>query len=426
MPPVPKLTTSLKTLSWAAYLACSWTWCIGMFLPILLLRDYGPWGFVVFAVPNVLGAAAMGFVLTRRVSHRLVQAHKVLISAFSIVTVAYHFFFVLWLTDSGIFMRAGDATGIARISPTVMALLPVLGISTWLLLRPASDRRQRTIATVTWMLSMLTIMLSFAHDVRVDRPPSQPFSLVGLAPVSFFGFLLCPYLDATFHHVRRSTNREAGRVAFALGFGVFFALMILGTLTYRDALMSMIHPEASFRHVSPFEFDSLIFHLMLQMTFTVIVHAIMLRRLGLRPLSLALPALIGVVAGFSTRLFDTFPALGMTTGELTYRLFLSFYGLVFPAYVYLCMVPTPDRHAGLAGPSGRRKRNTWLASVAIAAPFFWMGFIERRELFLLPGLAIILLARLTLPAGPGLPKRTSRGGEADPLAPAPGRSEPRA
>lgn len=26
---------------WALFLASSWTWCIGMFLPVLLMRDAG-------------------------------------------------------------------------------------------------------------------------------------------------------------------------------------------------------------------------------------------------------------------------------------------------------------------------------------------------------------------------------------------------
>src|SRR5690242_7362807 len=56
-------TSWLRVLGWGAYLACSWTWCISMFLPVLLVRDYGVWGFVVFAVPNVIGAGAMGWVL---------------------------------------------------------------------------------------------------------------------------------------------------------------------------------------------------------------------------------------------------------------------------------------------------------------------------------------------------------------------------
>ncbi|HTL30770.1 MAG TPA: hypothetical protein VL282_16180, partial [Tepidisphaeraceae bacterium] len=36
-------------IGWAIYLGMSWTWCIGMFLPVLLVRDYGFWGWLVFA-----------------------------------------------------------------------------------------------------------------------------------------------------------------------------------------------------------------------------------------------------------------------------------------------------------------------------------------------------------------------------------------
>ncbi|MBV8780683.1 MAG: hypothetical protein JO353_04735, partial [Phycisphaerae bacterium] len=51
-------------LGWAIFLGVSWTWCIGMYLPVLLVRDYGFWGWVVFAIPNVVGAAAMGWTIT--------------------------------------------------------------------------------------------------------------------------------------------------------------------------------------------------------------------------------------------------------------------------------------------------------------------------------------------------------------------------
>ncbi len=391
-----------------------------MFFPILLHRDYGMWGFVAFAIPNILGAAAMGFVLTRQQSKGLVQTHKPMIVTFSFVTIAFHFFFLVWLTESRIFTHDGDATGLTRLAPTLAALLPVLAISTWFLLHPRSRRHHRLIAAATWILSFLAIGLSPAYEARLDHLPSSTFGLIGLAPISVFGFLLCPYLDATFHRVRIATGRRSGRAAFAIGFGFFFAVMILATLIYRGALIHMIHPEASFRHVHIFQFTPLIFHLLLQVTFTVFVHALMLRRLGIPAIALLLPPVVGLVAGLAAKQFDTFPMFAMTTGELTYRIFLSAYGLIFPAYVYLCMIPTRDRHSGLAGPSGRRKRNTWLGVVAIAAPFFWMGFIERRELFLIPGLAFILLARLTLPGGWKLPKRATQeprgGGVPPPIA----------
>ncbi len=48
-------------LPWRFYVATSWTWVIGMMLPVLLIRDFGPMGWLVFAVPNVIGAASLGW-----------------------------------------------------------------------------------------------------------------------------------------------------------------------------------------------------------------------------------------------------------------------------------------------------------------------------------------------------------------------------
>jgi hypothetical protein len=83
--------------------------------------------------------------------------------------------------------------------------------------------------------------------------------------------------------------------------------------------------------------------------------------------------------------------------ENIYRLFMGFYGLVFPAYVWLCMIPTRDGHSGTRGRSGQLKLMVWAVAVALAAPAFWMGFIECRTWWLAPGLAVVLFARLFLP-----------------------------
>src|SRR5215216_6488221 len=83
--------------SWAIYLGMSWTWCIGMFLPVLLVRDYGIWAWVIFAIPNVVGAAAMGWVLKDYDSQAIVAAHGHAIKAFSLVTATFQLFFALWM-----------------------------------------------------------------------------------------------------------------------------------------------------------------------------------------------------------------------------------------------------------------------------------------------------------------------------------------
>ena len=53
------------TVGWGFFCAASWTWCIGMFFPLLLLRDFGWPGLVAFLVPNVIGCAGFGYVLDR-------------------------------------------------------------------------------------------------------------------------------------------------------------------------------------------------------------------------------------------------------------------------------------------------------------------------------------------------------------------------
>src|SRR6185295_11012918 len=95
-------------LGWAVYLAMSWTWCIGMFLPVLLVRDYGVWGWVVFAVPNVIGAAAMGWVLrSPEQSARITAAHQRACRAFSLATIAFQVYFAGWFVRANSPLAAG-------------------------------------------------------------------------------------------------------------------------------------------------------------------------------------------------------------------------------------------------------------------------------------------------------------------------------
>src|SRR5678815_2030036 len=77
----------LNDLLRATFLASSWTWVIGMFLPVLLVREYGIWAWVIFAIPNCVGAAAMGWTLrTREQSLAMVQSHAAACRIFSLVT----------------------------------------------------------------------------------------------------------------------------------------------------------------------------------------------------------------------------------------------------------------------------------------------------------------------------------------------------
>jgi hypothetical protein len=85
-------------------------------------------------------------------------------------------------------------------------------------------------------------------------------------------------------------------------------------------------------------------------------------------------------------------AIGLAYGELFYRLFMLFYGLVFPAYAWLCMLPTwrnPQK-------PGRRQLTVFTAAVLLAAPFYYLAFIAGRMGWVSAGVAVVLVARLAL------------------------------
>lgn len=396
----------LTTLGWACYLACSWTWCIGMFLPVLLVRDYGIWGFVVFAVPNVLGAAAMGWILRRTgASATILLRNARACRWFSGVTLSFHVFALWWLLPA--------LGGWSIAAPWVVFVIALLAS-----VIAASPTRPFPLgAIVVWLASVLCAAVLAAHgalewpDTAAAPPSARIESIAPLAAACAFGFFLCPYLDLTFHHARRSHPGPGGTAAFAGGFGGFFLAMILFTLAYAPLLriedrgLSLSAPAAA----APW----LAAHLLLQGVFTFMVHqALMLRGLArtqgqtfsARGLGAAALVVLGVLA--VPILAASFQGLvpdhaGLTFGEIVYRLFMGFYGLVFPAYVWICMIPTREGHSGVGGPVGRLRLGLWLAAVLLAAPGFWMGFIERQPGWLIPALAIVLLARLVIPGGRG-------------------------
>ena len=68
--------SAIGTLGWGIYTASSWTWCIGMFLPIVLMKYLGWWGFLIFAIPNILGVVAFGYLFDAAASRRMLTRHR--------------------------------------------------------------------------------------------------------------------------------------------------------------------------------------------------------------------------------------------------------------------------------------------------------------------------------------------------------------
>jgi hypothetical protein len=364
----------LRTLGWAVYLASSWTWCIGMFLPVLLVRDYGLWGWIVFAVPNVIGAAAMGWVLrTREASHAIVANHSRAVCWFSLVTVAFHIFFVMFILHRLIVYELNTYIWVALLAAAIFAI----------------GRRQVGIdivmAVIAFAISVGAIVV-FIGTAGIELPePRAMRPMPGVWPLAaacIFGFALCPYLDGTFHRARAATSSSGAKLAFGAGFGVFFLTMIIFTLLYARPIANAFN--RSERLLPAAVVIAIAVHMVAQSAFTVAVHMRMAESLWQFLAGAFAMALALTFAGWSIA-----PWTLLAPDEVVYRLFMSFYALVFPAYVWLCVIPL----RGNAKPS-KRMLAVFATAVIVAAPMFAIAFLGNRMVWLLPGLIVVLLARL--------------------------------
>jgi hypothetical protein len=348
-----------------------------MYLPVLLIRDFGGWGWVAFAVPNVAGAAAMGWVLRRpEASLQITTNHLAACAGFSWTTIAFHAFFATWL------IRAlAGVEGLAVLALVTAAIWVLARRDTWAML----------VGGVVLVISLDVMLFLFMQNaLRVPIwPVTRPADLAGLAAACFLGFLLCPYLDLTFHRVRQSTTPGEARVAFTLGFGLIFLAMILATLLYAHLLIPVL--------VGPV-LAVLAVHLINQSGFTLAVH---LRELTRRSGPLSAAGVVGCLAAGGLGLSD-FASTAPDGGEMIYRLFMGFYGLVFPAYVWLCIVP--DR--GRERPTGRSVA-MWLIAVLAAGPFYYIGFIQGRMAWVIPGVLLVLAGQIMVSRGAWDPERAS-------------------
>src|SRR5687767_13600118 len=183
-----------------------------MFLPVLLVREYGVWAWVIFAIPNCVGAAAMGWTLrTREQSRDMVVAHDVAFRAFSLVTIAFHVFVVGWIIIPWVSWK-GWLPGV------------FLFVFAFLTMR-TSGVGMAALLTYIYSLICAALFLSDA-GVNIVKPDAHPpgvlvMSLAALVPVCVLGFALNPYLDLTFHAARQaSTTPRSSRIAFGVGFCV--------------------------------------------------------------------------------------------------------------------------------------------------------------------------------------------------------------
>ncbi len=366
--PAPSSPSLFRALPGAAFLACSWTWCVGMWLPVYLISDFGAWGWIAFAVPNVIGAAAVGFVHRTRGAVDAFTARGIEpMRWFSVVTILFHLGFLGWMVREHLPPPAPEwaALSVAPLMLAIGAALSFLGSRAW-----------------GW-LAMLTLpvapLLMFAALVTTSgqglAPPpltgtvtdaaALPLYSVGLA----FGFLLCPHLDLSILRVRRETPDAGGDSAFILGFAGFFLMMITFTAFYAGGIL-----------LGWFSYY-LLLHFFVQGTFTVGAHMRELREHGLPRLLPPPRAILFVVLALacvglvplSTR---AGVILDKPATRVLYESFIWFYALPFPAAAWFLLTkrrlgPAFWASVGLATPAmgaGALLGVWWAIPLAVALP----------------------------------------------------------
>lgn len=371
-----------RVLAPGAFLAASWTWCIGMFLPILLARDFGPWAYIVFALPNCVGAGVMGRVISGHGASNVLAAHRHASLAFGVVTMAFQWFFLIWL-----FADSPREHLLRLIPATIVGML----LATWW----RTGRFPGGLGGVAAVL--ISLALGAAWLIRGDVPgvaPPQPLRPMGellpLAGVCALGFLLCPYLDRTFLQTADRCGPQAAPAAFVVGFLGIFPLLILLTHLAWPSLGVQAGP------LRPSLYPALLsLHVAMQLGFTIAAHDRAMASQPPRGPGVAFFSGLAVLIGAGLAAAAGFLPIGLHglgAHEVVYRGFMAFYGLVFPAYVWCCMIPGRWTCA-----PPRRRLLAFAAAVVLAGPFFYLGMMMRETWWLAPGISIVLAARWLAP-----------------------------
>jgi hypothetical protein len=369
--------------TWAAYVAASWTWCIGMFLPVLLIRDFGLWGWVAFAIPNVFGAAMVGrwsYLLPD--GRSLLEKHQRSLIWFSLITIAFHVFFIGWMVHRLLGGWAIPAFALAVIFFSIMVKLGKAGLGAWIAI----------------IGSLLAAGLFYAAHGTIPPPEvkitsAKALDLLFLTPAIVLGFILCPHMDLTLQRARQAMPPRQAAVTFGAGYFGLFLLLVAFTLLYAGVMLVPLQ-WSSGAALPALLAIAIGFHMCVQGGFTTALHANeVIRRVKRRKLMTLVGIFIVVMIGLWMLGRSIVPGsrlLGYDPGEVVYRLFMSFYGLVFPAYAWAAWVWRKQPALSLMA---------WLAPLLVALPMFAAGFLAQQPVWIVPGVALVLLLpRLLLPA----------------------------
>lgn len=357
----------LNTVHQGLYLASSWLWCIGAFLPLLIMRDYGTGALVAFTAVNVGGAAAFGYVMSRRNQAEFLSRHRSALNVFSHVTIAFQVYFVCWLSSLVGWWIFAVMLGLAALFYVGHSLLnwitAALFVGSMLLFR--EHLHNFPLTGLDW-----TVHAGWWHTLL-------PFAL---------GFIFCPYLDLTFH--RALQQSQHGSRSFALGFLVLFLAFLLFVFSYVDELSQLYSGAGT---VTAASLWPVIAFITLQTAFTVAVHTkeyVRFNAASIMPLlrNYGLYCL-GLVLFLALCQDQLLPWLEVPVTEVVYKSFLLYYGLIAPLYLLL-----------------PRRRPLLLTAVVVAAPLYSLGFVLGQNALFYLSVSMLLVAAVI-----GLSRRMAGG-----------------
>lgn len=369
------MSGSLRTVLSGFALATSWTWCIGMFAPIVIGQLMGWPGIVAFAIPNILGCALFGYLRSAERSREETRDHAAMMAFFSAATIAYQVFFAGWLwgpvLGENFRMTPGEGTALASgaIFGAAVLLAAIPRGVLWMLAALAYPLSLLTFAFLPWSFIFGGESRGIAFNSLALEGAWAPMDLALVLPTIVFGFALSPNLDLTFHRARQEVPAGARPTNFAI-FGVTFASMLVLTVCYLAAGPGALNNPAVRSHLA------------IQLALTSALHLSELRLVRIAPNA---RLFLGLGAGFVGLL-----AALLAPNRDTYLRFLGLYGLLFPAYAFLALRLV-----------GRPRPIHWIAllvSLAMVTPLLDQSFTDEPTLWtplavIVPVGAVLLVTR---------------------------------
>ncbi len=178
-----------------------------------------------------------------------------------------------------------------------------------------------------------------------------------------------------------------------------FLLMLIFTFFYAGPMAEIIQGKVFFLTDGsklPVKYIYILaFHILIQLGFTIILHAKSIlpeiKKSTKLSFLLIILSLISYLLPTITSTKNTF--LNLSTNEIIYRSFMAFYALIAPAYVFLFLLPKNKKNV----PLNKYNLLILLASIVLALPFYAVSFLAVRwnlEVVVLIGFIIVLCSRL--------------------------------